>query len=67
MLNFFKISFYSGVEPKETSVDAEKPEADLEEKDDAWKRLLSPRKNQVDRIHELSCPRNKKKSRHGIE
>ena len=31
---FFFISFYSGDEPKETSVEAEKPEADLEEKDD---------------------------------
>ena len=34
MLNFFFISFYSGDEPKETSVEADKPEADLEEKDD---------------------------------
>ena len=30
----FLISFYSGDEPKETSVKGEKPEADPEEKDD---------------------------------
>ena len=34
MINFFFISFYSGDEPKETLVEAEKPEADLKEKDD---------------------------------
>ena len=34
MINFFLISFYSGDKPKETSVEAEKPEADLKEKDD---------------------------------
>ena len=33
MLNFF-ISFYSGDELKETSVEAENPEADPEKKDD---------------------------------
>ena len=34
MLNFFFISFYSGDEPKETSVEAEKHEADLEDDED---------------------------------
>ena len=33
MLTFF-ISFYSGDEPKETSVEAENPEPDPKEKDD---------------------------------
>ena len=34
MLNFFLISFYSGDEPKETSVEAEKPEAEEKEDED---------------------------------
>ena len=34
MLNLFFISFYSGDEPKETSVEVDNPEADPVEKDD---------------------------------
>ena len=33
MLNFFFISFYSGDEPKETSVEMDNPQADPVEKD----------------------------------